>query len=199
MLVTKFIRRTHMYLALFLTPWMLIYGLSTMAMNHRGFFKRLYGAGAPAFEREKEVSYAATFPPGAEPRAVSRQILRDLGMDGAHAVEGSLDEGEVRIRRFAATGTRRLIYKSVDRSLVIERQVFRAPAFLEHMHRRRGFDGRYLKDDAWGASVDIVIVAMVFWALSGLWMWWELKSTRWIGAACALSGLVVFGFFLFRI
>ena len=29
------LRRTHMYAALFLTPWMLIYALSTMAMNHR--------------------------------------------------------------------------------------------------------------------------------------------------------------------
>jgi hypothetical protein len=40
-MISKILRRTHMYLALFLTPWMLIYALSTMAMNHRELFKRL--------------------------------------------------------------------------------------------------------------------------------------------------------------
>ena len=37
---SKFLRQSHMYLALFLTPWMLVYALSTMAMNHRQFFTK---------------------------------------------------------------------------------------------------------------------------------------------------------------
>ena len=36
------IRRIHLYLALFLTPWMLMYAISTVVMNHRGFFKDYY-------------------------------------------------------------------------------------------------------------------------------------------------------------
>ena len=32
---SKVIRRTHMYVALFLAPWVLMYALSTMVMNHR--------------------------------------------------------------------------------------------------------------------------------------------------------------------
>ena len=32
------------------------------------------------------------------------------------------------------------------------------------------------------ASVDLAITAMVFWVLSGLWMWWEMKATRGFGA-----------------
>ena len=41
-------------------------------------------------------------------------------------------------------------------------------------------------------SVDAVIVAMVFWALSGLWMWWEMRATRLWGAACAVTGVGYF-------
>ena len=37
---SKFLRRSHMYLALFLTPWMLVYALSTMGMNHRQYFTK---------------------------------------------------------------------------------------------------------------------------------------------------------------
>jgi hypothetical protein len=35
---SKFIRQTHMYLALLLAPWILLYALSTIAMNHREAF-----------------------------------------------------------------------------------------------------------------------------------------------------------------
>jgi hypothetical protein len=48
----------------------------------------------------------------------------------------------------------------------------------------------------WAVVVDVVIVAIVFWALSGLWMWWEMRVTRAWGAAFLLGGLAVFGFFL---
>ena len=49
------------------------------------------------------------------------------------------------------------------------------------------------------ANIDLVIVAMVFWVLSGLWMWWEMKMTRLFGALAAVGGLALFLFFLFRI
>ena len=47
MMISKVVRRTHMYLALFLFPWMLMYALSTLVMNHRALFVSAYGeAGA---------------------------------------------------------------------------------------------------------------------------------------------------------
>jgi hypothetical protein len=39
-MISKLLRRSHMYLALFLTPWMLVYALSTMGMNHRQYFTK---------------------------------------------------------------------------------------------------------------------------------------------------------------
>ncbi len=68
---SKIIRRTHMYLALFLTPWMLMYALSTMAMNHRGFFKKLYGTSPAPYEAEKEQIYARRFPSASKPAEVN--------------------------------------------------------------------------------------------------------------------------------
>ena len=44
--------------------------------------------------------------------------------------------------------------------------------------------------------MDVVIVAMVIWVLSGLWMWWEMKVTRALGAAAALGGAGLFAFYL---
>jgi len=47
--------------------------------------------------------------------------------------------------------------------------------------------------------MDLVIAAMVFWVLSGVWMWWELRSTRMWGGACLMLGVGLFGLFLFSI
>jgi len=40
---------------------------------------------------------------------------------------------------------------------------------------------------------------MIFWALSGLWMWWEMKVTRGLGAAALLAGAGLFALFLLMI
>ena len=57
MTFSKLVRRTHMYLALFLFPWVLMYAVSTLAMNHRAVFVRMYGPGPVPFEKEREVVY----------------------------------------------------------------------------------------------------------------------------------------------
>ncbi|MBI4874294.1 MAG: hypothetical protein HY822_06655 [Acidobacteria bacterium] len=197
--MTKIIRRTHMYLALFLTPWMLMYALSTMAMNHREFFRKLYGQGPPVFEKERELTYNGTFPPGAKPKEIGQQILSGLGMEGAFGARMSPDGAKVIVNRQEPFAPKRLTFSPGDGKLVVEREVFRSPAFLERLHRRRGYQSDYPLEKTWAFSVDLVIAAMLFWAASGLWMWWEMKLTRRWGAAFGLAGLALFGLFLFTI
>jgi hypothetical protein len=189
------VRRTHMYLALFLFPWMLMYALSTMAMNHRAFFVERSGAGPVQYERERELVYDGSFPESADLRTISRQILQSAGLDGAHGVSRRKD-GAVVITRNDLTTPRRVTYVPSDRTVLIERMPHRSNAFLERFHRRRGYATGYALDTVWAISVDVVIVAMVFWVLSGLWMWWEMKATRVPGAVAVIGGAGVFAFYL---
>ena len=196
---SRIIRRIHMYLALFLAPWMLMYALSTMAMNHRDFFKAYYGGTPAGFETEREETYTGVFPENAKPWMVAEQILHDLNLEGTYGVRGRLDRGRITITRQDPIVPRRITYTTQDNKLVVEKQIFRTSAFLERMHRRRGYRHNYVLEDTWAVSVDLVILAMVFWAASGLWMWWELKTTRKWGTICAVGGTAVFCFFLFTI
>lgn len=188
------IRRTHMYLALFLFPWMLMYAFSTAAMNHRALF---VDEGAPPvqYETERQIVYDGVFPENADLRTVSRQILSSLDLDGAHGVTRRKD-GAIVITRNDLTTPRRLTYSPSDRRILIERLPRRANMFLERFHRRRGYATGYTLDTIWAVTVDLVIIAMVFWVLSGLWMWWEMKVTRMLGATAFLGGVCVFGFYL---
>ena len=109
---SKLLRRTHLYLALFLAPWVLMYASSTFVMNHATWF-------------------------GQSPAAV----------------------------------------------------------FLKRIHRLRGFPGGVSKD-LWGIAVELFCLAVLFWVLSGLWMWWEMRATRRLGLAALLFGLLTFALFL---
>jgi len=193
-MVSKWLRRTHMYLALFFFPWMLMYALSTLVMNHRTWF-----AGPPAaFQEEREFVYDGVFPDDAEPRVMGQQILASVGLDGAFGATRRKD-GAVVVTRNDLVAPRRLTYTPADRRLVIERMPFRSNAFLERFHRRRGYATGSSLDTTWAITVDLVIAAMVFWVASGLWMWWEMKVTRALGFLALLTGAGLFAFYLLTI
>jgi hypothetical protein len=194
-MLSKLLRQTHMYLALFLYPWMLMYALSTFAMNHRALFSAKYRPGPVAFEKERELVYAGFFPENAELKVISRQILGSVGLDGAHGVTRRKD-GAIVIARNDLLVPHRLTYSPADRHLLIEKMPHRPNAFLERFHRRRGYATGYRLDTAWAVTVDLVIAAMVFWALSGLWMWWEMTATRRLGLAALLGGAGLFALYV---
>lgn len=187
-----------MHLALFLTPWILMYALSTMAMNHRELFEKSRGQSV-SFVKEAERTYPGTFAPDAKPREIARRILKDLDMDGMHFVQRSPDRKSLTIFRDSPVSPRRIIYNFAGGKLTIEKAEVRAPSFLEKLHRRHGYVEEYPLQNAWAVSVDLAIVAMVFWVLSGLWMWWERAGTRRLGFLFTAAGLGLFAFFLWRI
>jgi hypothetical protein len=187
-----------MYVALFLSPWLLMYALSTLVMNHRHYFAEKHGAGPVPFHRERELTYAGSFSPNTPPRDIAREILASLDLDGAHAVNRRPD-GTIVINRNDLVSPRRITYTPADQKLVIEKMEPRTNALLERFHRRRGFATGYTLDTIWAVSVEVVIYAIVIWVLSGLWMWWEMKATRKYGAIAALGGAALFAFYVLAI
>ncbi|HXW05732.1 MAG TPA: PepSY-associated TM helix domain-containing protein [Vicinamibacterales bacterium] len=194
-MLSRLVRRTHMYLALSLFPWMLMYALSTLVMNHRAMFTARFGEGPPPFDREREVPYRGSFADPGNPRAVAREILASLRLEGAYTVAKGRD-GALVINRNDLIAPRRLTYSPAAQTVTVERMRYRANAFLERFHRRRGYATGYALDTAWAVTVDLVIVAMLVWVLSGLWMWWEMKVTRRLGALALVGGTGLFLMYL---
>jgi hypothetical protein len=191
-MLSKLIRRSHMYLALFLTPWMVGYAASTLLMNH--------AAGRPVvFVSESERPYNTSFEPGTPPRVVAEQILSELDLEGTFGVAAPSPDGKLTITRQDIVAPRRVTFYPTEQRLTVERAQPDAVGFLYRFHRRRGYEPPYLADRAMAFSVDLVIAAMVFWALSGLWMWWEMRATRRWGLACAILGVGIFTFFALTI
>jgi hypothetical protein len=194
--LARLTRRVHMFTGLFLAPWMLMYALSTLAMTHRELVVSFYPSKTPAMVTERELEYTRTFPPGATPQEIGREILRDLGLEGTHRVSGGKAGKPLVINRQHAATVQRISFDPATRKLLLQREEYRTLSFLERMHRRRGYDQPYALEDTWGFSVDVAVIAMVFWSLSGLWLWWEIKSTRTWGTVSFVTGCGLFAIFL---
>lgn len=197
--VSRYIRRTHMYLALFLTPWVLIYALSSLVFNHLPTVRGWYGGDLGRFEQIDQFDYQASFTKETSAAEAARQILRDIDMDGSHFVQGSPTGERLTINRQAGTAARRIIYLPKEGRITVERQVYNTPGFLMRLHMRHGYEQPYAAAKAWGLGVEVTVLAMMFWIVSGIWMWWEIKSARMWGAVFALCGLGVFAILLFAI
>jgi hypothetical protein len=193
--LSRLVRRVHMFTGLFLAPWMLMYALSTLVMVHREFVGSFYSSKNPAMITERELDYSRSFATNTTREAIAQQILLDLGMDGAHSVSGGRDGKPLAIQRQHALAQRRVIFDTEQRKITIEREEFRASTVLDRMHRRRGYRQPYALDDTWGFTVDVAVVSMVFWSLSGIWLAWELKTTRLWGALSLSVGLGLFALF----
>lgn len=192
-------RRIHLYVALFFAPWLLMYGLSAIVLNHRDFFTRYYGGHLFNYELEQELPYQADWPDDAEPQELGRQVLDDLHLTGAYWAQRWGDGQTLTVHRDDPIHARRIVVTPKDGSLRVERQVFRIPSFLFSLHRRRGYQQDYLADDAWALSIDVLIVCMIFWVVSGVWMWTKMSSVRRWGGASLVIGCALFVFFLVTI
>ena len=189
------LRRIHMYAGLFLAPWVLMYAVSTMAMNHREHL----GTQAPVFSKDYERDYKAVFSHGMTPRQIGEQILLNLGMEGAFNVGQPAKDGTLVINRQDLVRPRRVTYKPADGVVLVETAEVTGPQILERMHRRRGYAQPYAADRVWGVLVDGFVALSIAWAFTGLWMWWELRATRRLGALCLAGGLALFVMFLMTI
>jgi len=193
--VSLLIRRVHMFTALFLSPWMLMYALSTLVMTHREYVLSFYPSKSPAMVTERELDYTRSFPTNMTLEEIGLQVLQDLGLDGTHSVSGGRNGRPLVINRQNALSTRRVTLDATAQKVLIQREEFRAATFLDRLHRRRGYNHPYALEDTWGFSVDVAVVIMVFWSLSGVWLWWEIKAVRLWGSLALGAGLGLFAIF----
>ncbi len=184
-----------MFTALFLAPWMIMYALSTLVMAHREWVGSFYAYKQPTIMTERELDYTRSFPADATREQMAELILEDLGLSGTHSLSGGRNGQPLVIRRQQALTPRQITFDRSKSKIVLQREQFRGSNFLERMHRRRGYIN-YPFENTWGFSVDVAVLAMVFWGLSGVWLWLELKPTRLWGALSLTTGLTLFALFL---
>lgn len=188
------LRRCHMYLALFLTPWLTMYAVSTVVFNHWERVNQLYGGRMDRFEPERQIAYRKPFAAEATLRSKGEQILQDLNLSGSFGIQQR--EDSLVIDRRDPVAQRRITYFPSSGKLLIERQAFRTANLLTTLHSQVGYINKLNRIKAWAVSVDLTAIATLLLVFTGFWMWWELKATRAWGGFFVLFGVALFGLFL---
>ena len=188
-------RRTHLYLGLFLIPWLLMYGVSSLLISHNTWFRSdQTPEWRPVFERE----YHRSVPEGADLRGIAHEILKDCDLEGAFWAQRPTPN-EIRISRFRFLDEIRLTYFIKDQRLKAERQHFRWNQVVTRLHIRGGFQQPTFWNTLWAVLVDVACVGIVLWVASGLVMWWRLGRLRLWGSLALGGGLLAFLLFLWRL
>ena len=183
-----FVRRLHLYPGMFLLPWFLMYGASSLPFSHNQWF------GQPQWRARADRAYDLEVEPGTNLREAGAQILRDLGLKGSFGANRP-NERQLNVYRFTFLEVTRITYHLDQKRLVAEDREFHWPQFLTGMHARGGFEQPALWNNAWAVTVDIVCIAMILWIATGLYMWWGLPACRgwgWLAVAGGVGSFVLF-------
>jgi hypothetical protein len=183
-----FNRRTHLYLGMFVMPWLVMYGLSSFMLNHQAWFQ---SNPTPQWQLLFEREYHHSVPEQGELRGTAYEILKDTNLEGAFWVQRTKPD-VLEINRFRFRDEIRLTYSMKDQRLRAERQQFEAGQVVHRLHFRGGFEQPTFFNNVWAVLVDVACVAILLWIASGLIMWWRLTRLRFWGAVALGGGLVSF-------
>ena len=189
----KINRRTHLYLGLFLLPWLMMYGVSSFIIIHQSLFSLGKPLGRElvfekSYDRPVKIQGANN---GPELRAAAQEILKDCNLEGAFWVDKP-NADTVHIDRFSFRENISLTYSSKDQKLKAERQPMRWSQVAIRMHFRGGYKQSEFWNKFWGLLVDVACVGIIIWVASGLIMWWRLRRLRAWGALAVGGGVLSF-------
>lgn len=188
------LRDLHLYVGLAASPFVLVYAISTIALNHpRGL--------VPA-ETAPTVRTTAVSLPDAEDAdslALGREVLRQTGVVGEIMfVRRETEERRLEIPVQHAGETTTIKVDLAAGRAVIERRPASLIASLIHFHKMPGphvvaMRGNSLPIALWRWVADAAVCAILFLAATGLYLWLALRAERRLGLACLGAGAAVFG------
>lgn len=201
MTFSHFNRRLHLYLGLFLLPWLFMYGLSSIPFAHNQYFQQRDEAKKIPLWTVR-LQQPLELPVPADPAALrefARQVLRQVGVDQPNFGANRPNPRTVNIYAFSFLRATRVTVAVEQKQVTVEDRRFRFDQFLTGLHARGGFEQDGLVQDSWGVVVDLVALAVILWVLSGLYLWWGVPGHRAWGWVTLLAGAACFLCFTLRL
>ncbi len=184
-------RRLHLYLGMFLLPWVLVYAVSSLVFSHMAAIRKWDGV-TPQWKTELEREYSLPVPPGADLRQVGARVLSDLGMEGPFFA-GRPGPKRLNINPANFWKRQRVTYFIDQQKVVVQSlEPLRWYQVLVGFHLRSGYRQEDFLSDLWAATLDLVCIAFLLWIASGIYMWWQIRLTRFWGMTALVGGFVCF-------
>jgi hypothetical protein len=182
------IRRTHLYLGMLLMPWLLVYGLSTLALNHGDWFKS-HRPADPQFVLLWDRQQPLTVPlQEGNLREVVRGILDAQKLEGPFFAQQQGRRININVQNFIEPT--KLTYDLDRQMLRAEKKKFSWVEVLIRLHFRVGYNDAGPLATIWPIIVDLFCVTMLIWIITGLILWWKVRESRRWGWAAVGAGFL---------
>lgn len=185
------VRRLHLYLGLFLLPWVVLFGLTSYPFSHPAQIQ-------PGWSVRQDRSYTLDMPAGAGLRAIGERIHRDAGFSGGFYVNQPGPE-RINVQHPDFLRPTRITYFVDEHRLLAEQRAFIWRQSLTSMHAHAGYALGGFWNILWAVVIDILCVALVLWIGTGLIMWWMLPGSRGWGWVAMAAGAGCFAVVVSRL
>jgi len=175
------VRLLHLYFGLFISPFVLIFSISVLVLNHADFFNKL----RPTTELEPIHKHLNNFQLQHSDSLTAKSILTQLG------IAGEIDWITKTDSTFSFPVNKPGLNKSISLNtksgiVVITRRdegVFKGMTYLHIMpgqHNAR-MRGNSVLMRAWRVATDVVVYFVLFASATGVFLWYFLRPERKLG------------------
>lgn len=186
------VRKLHLYLGLFISPFILIYGLSVFALNHQGWFIK----NAPVKQLPETRIKLDKIPYDASDLSTAEAIIQKLDIAGE--VDFISKGKDFIFFPVNKPGLKTLIrINTLNDSVYITREkqgFIRAMSFLHKMpgpHNEK-IRGNSVFMKFWRIQANFLVYVLLFLSISGVFLWYFLKIERNMGLFAIALGIFSF-------
>jgi hypothetical protein len=177
----KAIRNTHLLLASFSLPFLIMYGVSAVQMSHSTWFP---------MQPEVHDRQLALTPDQTDARAIARDVMERDGTVRGEVTNIQTSGSAVNLRIVVPGTVHDVKYDRRSGTAQVRTSVAGVMGMLNRLHHWAGFWHEPAAMKVWAAAVAVVSAALLLLGLSGLYMWFTRRPERRIGLALLAVNIV---------
>ncbi|MCA9170274.1 MAG: PepSY-associated TM helix domain-containing protein [Planctomycetales bacterium] len=177
-------RRLHFYFGLFISPFILVFSVSTIILNHSWH-------SAP---QESTLTVPMPIDASLSGAQLVTHVVDHLKLQGEVVGNGVVRDGKTMIVVMRPGVTRRIVVNTVTGQAEVTRRTFGFLDILRYLHVNPGphKPTRWVFGKLWGWVADTTVCLTLFVTTSGAILWLALKSERRMGLLAIVAGSLTF-------
>jgi len=169
----EWIRKTHLYVAMVLLTFVVMYFITGYVMLH------------PSLPRAQDPQKVTTrlsidLPEGADPEDLSVILQDKLEFPGKRIPPRVFKDGRIRYLYYRPGESFEATLSATRDSVVVVHTVEGMRRTLFGLHRMHNYGGGWLYD-IWVLLYDLASLSLILFALTGVYMWFKLTKHRMVG------------------
>ena len=186
------IRTLHIYTGLFISPFVLIFGISVLAYNHAGILNRISEVKSLPEIRTK----LDHIPNDTTNLLIAKAIIQQLGINGEIDYI-NMNEDKISFPLNKPGLKSRVEVNTHTDSVLITSQMEGSIRAMNYLHIMPGQHNANIRGNSiflkvWKVLADLVVGLLVFLVLSGIILWYIIKFERSEGIYAIILGLLSF-------